>query len=128
VLTLRFGWHRGPSRTFDQVRVQYLAALAAGGQAGRFAPAPEAPAADPGARRRQIMAAWSAATIDLTNQLAQWREPALDRYRLPHPLIGLLTVREMLAFTVYHTAHHLSRIAERDSAGGPEPSREYSVI
>jgi hypothetical protein len=27
--------------------------------------------------------------------------------------MGRLTVRGMLAFTVYHTAHHLRRVAER---------------
>ena len=37
----------------------------------------------------------------------------LDRYRLPHPLIGKLTLRELLLWTLYHNAHHVQRIAER---------------
>ena len=64
----------------------------------------------------EIMTAWTAATVDLQNALRRWPEAALDRQRLPHPIIGMLTVREILGFTVYHTAHHLRRIAER--AGG----------
>ena len=67
------------------------------------------------------MARWSAATVNLCNQVARWNEADLDRYRMPHPLLGLLTVREMLQFTVYHTAHHLSRVAER-AAAEPAPS------
>ena len=30
----------------------------------------------------------------------------LDEYQIPHPLLGLLTVREFLYFTHYHTQHH----------------------
>jgi hypothetical protein len=30
----------------------------------------------------------------------------LDDYQIPHPLLGLLTVREFLYFTHFHTLHH----------------------
>jgi len=40
-------------------------------------------------------------------RLAEWSEKDLDRFRLPHPLLGKLTFREMLFFTVFHNEHHL---------------------
>jgi hypothetical protein len=42
-----------------------------------------------------------------------WREADLDRYRLPHPLLGKLTLREMLFFTLYHNYHHVRNVAKR---------------
>ena len=51
-------------------------------------------------------------TAAQTNTLA-WSERALDRYRLPHPLLGRLTVREMLLFTLYHSVHHFSLVSTR---------------
>ena len=33
-------------------------------------------------------------------------EEELDIYQVPHPLIGLLTCREFLYFTHYHTLRH----------------------
>jgi hypothetical protein len=45
--------------------------------------------------------------------LQGWSEQALDRLRLPHPGLGLLTVREMLLFTLYHNAHHVFGVAQR---------------
>ncbi len=33
-------------------------------------------------------------------------EPELDTYQVPHPLIGMLTCREFLYFTHYHTIRH----------------------
>ncbi len=42
-----------------------------------------------------------------------WSETSLDRYRLPHPLLGRLTVREMLFFTLGHGLHHARNVARR---------------
>lgn len=116
VLSLRFGRGSGHSRSFAEMREAYLATLSSGGQAGRFAPAAEPFPADPRARRNEILNAWAAVTVELQGVIRRWPEPAFDSHRLPHPLLGLLTVREMLAFTVYHTAHHLRRVAERAAA------------
>lgn len=33
-------------------------------------------------------------------------EKDLDRFQLPHPILGKLTYREMLYFTLYHVNHH----------------------
>ena len=115
LLWLRFGRHHARSRSFADLRQAYLAALATGGRAGRFAPTPEAPPPDPAARRREIMHSWDAAVAGVSGAVPHWGEPGLDRYQLPHPLMGALSMREMLAFTVYHTAHHLNRIVERAS-------------
>jgi hypothetical protein len=118
LLALRFGRGSGHSRTFTEVRAVYLQALANGGQAGRFTPRAEPAAGDRSSRRQEIVSAWSSATVDLQHAITCWPERALDHQVLPHPLLGLLTVREMLAFTVYHTAHHLRRIAERAAPAG----------
>jgi hypothetical protein len=121
MIALRFGTSGGPSRSFVEMRDVYRSALDRGAQAGRFAPGPETTLTEPLARRLEIMNAWTAVTVDLQGAIAKWPEAELDRLRLPHPLLGLLTVREMLAFTVYHTAHHLRRVAER--AAGEASSR-----
>jgi len=39
-------------------------------------------------------------------------EQDLDQYQIPHPKIGLLTCKEFLFFTHYHTAHHLNTIKQ----------------
>lgn len=115
LLRLRFGRPRSHSEGYEQIRSRYLDLLDAGATAGRFAPAPEPFPADPEARRAEILAEWSRATVELVNASGRWPEASLDRYQLPHPLLGMLTVHDMLDFTLYHTAHHLRRILERDA-------------
>jgi hypothetical protein len=112
-LFLLFGPQRRDSRAFPDLREVYRAKLASGGTAGRFAPSPRPAPADPEAWRAQIMTTWRGAHEALLPQIARWKEPALDRYRLPHPLLGKLSVREILFFTLYHNAHHLRLVASR---------------
>jgi hypothetical protein len=42
----------------------------------------------------------------LTTTLSKWTEKQLDTYLIPHPLMGKITVRELLCFLVYHIKHH----------------------
>ena len=112
VLRFRFGTHSAPSRAFIPLRDAYRARLADGVQAGPFAPGADNAPRD-AARRRAIMQAWQGSVADLTTAAARWSEPALDRYRLPHPALGQLSMREMLEFTAYHTSHHLNLVAAR---------------
>lgn len=40
----------------------------------------------------------------------KWSEKQLDKYLLVHPLLGKLTIREMLYFVHWHTNHHFKAI------------------
>lgn len=113
LLLLLFGPGFGPSRSFDGVREVYQARLRAGADAGRFAPSPADPSADPKGWRDGVMASWNEASDGLERAVGGWSERALDFLRLPHPLLGKLRVREMLFFSLYHEAHHLRLVAER---------------
>lgn len=117
VLRWKFGKGPGTSRSFLALRQTYRDGLAAGGKAGRFTPSPEPAPTDPSLRRTQILAAWTGAVEELDAATGRWQESALDRYLLPHPLLGNLTVREMLMFTVFHTTHHLDSVARRAGGG-----------
>jgi uncharacterized damage-inducible protein DinB len=50
---------------------------------------------------------WNLIKNKFPQRIDQWSEKNLDRFKLPHPLLGKLTVREMLFFTIFHNEHHL---------------------
>jgi DinB superfamily len=110
-LRLAFGAATSPSRSYEQLEALYDRALAAGGTAGRYAPSQERADGDT-ARRDAIMDAHSETLRGLTQAMDRWTEAQLDAHRLPHPLLGKLTVREMMLFTLLHNQHHVS-VAER---------------
>lgn len=106
-LVLRAFGRAKSSRSFDEVLAVYRGALTEGDQAGKFGLSQDRPS------REEVMSRWRDAQRLLEDAMQGWSESALDRYRLPHPLIGKLTVREMLFFTLFHNAHHVRRIQER---------------
>ncbi|HEX9163097.1 MAG TPA: DinB family protein [Thermoanaerobaculia bacterium] len=111
VLRWKFGRATHDSRNYDELRMAYLKTLNEGGQAGRFAPSPRQES-DLEAWRAKIMADFAKTHRVLRARAAKWSEKQLDHLQLPHPLLGPLTVREMLLFTLYHQKHHVS-VVER---------------
>lgn len=101
VLRVRFGRARRPSRSFDALRDDYRTLLAAGaGASGRFVPTRAQSHAD-------LLARWQRVNTRLRDALNTWTERDLDRLQLPHPILGKLTAREMVFFTIYHAGHHI---------------------
>ena len=124
LLLVRFGRASRASRSFEAMREIYRARLGQGASAGRFAPSPRRAPVDPASERAEIMAHHAQAVGELGDAIALWPERALERRRLPHPLLGTLPVREMLLFTLYHNQHHVNnvrrRMAANDSSTGAE--------
>lgn len=60
---------------------------------------------------------WADACTRLAAALAPLSEEDLDAYQLPHPAMGLITLREMLCFTHFHNTLHWGDI-QRVSAEG----------
>ena len=96
-----------PSRTFQEVRAQYDAMLARGAvAAGSFLPAE--PSSNAREHQQQLLEQWDKYSQELVRAVEAWRDGELDKYLIPHPLLGDLTVREMLFFTLYHNMRHIS--------------------
>ncbi len=114
-LRFLFGTAKGPSRSYDEMQEVYQGALRSGAKAsGRFVPPALAPPQDeaPSVRERTLDG-WNRSGEALLRTLARWSEKNLDKYRLPHPVIGKLTMREMLFFTHYHDLLHAEIVRKR---------------
>lgn len=106
VLRLWFGKANRKSRTYEDLVAKYKNKLLAGGRASaRFVPQEISFEQ----RERKL--------VTLTNHISKLIQKAerfsqsdLDIYLLPHPLLGRLTLREMLYFTIYHVQHHHEQI------------------
>ncbi len=102
---LYFGKPNRPIRTYDELVTKYLEKLSSGGRA--------TPAFTPTSNfqdKNLLLSNFNQMNNGFINSLAKWKEEELDRYLLPHPLLGKLYIREMLYFTIYHTQHHLKAI------------------
>lgn len=100
VLKFFFGVANRPSRTYEELVGRYQQKLAAGGRATRaFIPALQGDVSVALSRLNQ-------SSQKLRTRVGRFSEAQLDQLLLPHPLLGKLTLREMLYFTAYHAQHH----------------------
>jgi len=113
IIGLKWGKSNRPSKQYHEVRKLYQSHLARGAQAGKYAPEfVEVPGAQDDAERMQadVLHKWNKVNKSLLAALERWPEMYLDKYFLPHPILGKITVREMIMFTIYHNVHHLAKV------------------
>jgi hypothetical protein len=109
VLRWLFGKPNRTPKTYAELVQRYHQKLAAGGTAsGQFIP----PVVNWDQRERLIIR-FRKETGAMSRLMNRWREDELNHYLLPHPLLGKLTIREMLFFSAYHIQHHYSLLIER---------------
>jgi hypothetical protein len=96
------------NRPYEEIVVTYQTSLLNGGKAGsQFIP-------------KNVSIGKKIILIDdlteliksLNEKIERLSEQDLDKYALPHPLIGKISIREMLYFTIYHVQHHHKSVIE----------------
>jgi len=110
-LRLAFGKPNREARTYEALVQRYQGKLAAGGRA----PKGFVPPAIPKSSVQEMIADLRKLIGSLERRVNSWSDKDLDTVLLPHPLLGKLTMREMLCFTIYHVQHHQLSV-ERDYA------------
>jgi DinB family protein len=109
MLKWMFGVANRPSKSFDALVEKYKLKLLAGGTASsRFLP--QAVGFD---EKEKLLRKYDNLKTSLVKKINHWQEMELDDYILPHPLLGKLTLREMLFFTIYHNEHHLLLLKQK---------------
>ena len=104
LIKMIFGKSNRPGRTYDELVKKYSLKLEEGGRAsGRFLPKAVAIS-----EKNKIIDSLNKDILIITKNLSAFSEKELDEIVLPHPLLGKLTIREMMFFTIYHVEHHLN--------------------
>ena len=101
----QWGNAEGPSRTYDVIEKTYRKVLGQGVKApANLSPRPEDVPAD----KATMLIRLTDTYLAIANQLEGWSDEELERYRIPHPALGLISVREMVYFIGIHTRHHMA--------------------
>jgi uncharacterized damage-inducible protein DinB len=109
-LQVMFGKPQKPSVSYEELCRTYRAEIARGAQAsGRYLPNQESQDSTAELRKKELLDQFSKASAELISVVQKWDENELDQYLLPHPILGKLTIREILFFMIYHSLRHASQ-------------------
>ncbi len=102
MLSMIFGKANRKSKTYDELIEKYLFKIKNGGKAsGKFIPS------NIQFENKEIELKKLTVLIkNLNRKIKNLGDNDLDKYILPHPLLGKITLREMFYFTAYHARHH----------------------
>ena len=118
LLRVVFGKANRPSRTYDELVGKYHAKLAAGYKSPQaFIPKPISVH-----YRERLPKKLRTLVYSLMYRADSFSEKQLDTLLLPHPLLGKLTLREMLYFTIYHAEHHEKQVLQNLPSQSPPVS------
>lgn len=106
ILRALYGKSDGPSRTTQEIINLYQSFLGKGAKSPRLLGGKNAHLKD----KEKLLEAYKSKIQALRNAVQEWTEKDLDFYCMKHPIIGNITAKEMLSFTVYHQFHHLNTI------------------
>ena len=111
-LKLKFGKSKRQSKNYDEVVADYQHRLVKyANDVTEFNSNLDKPDADQSRKLSDNLIQIKDNILSLVNK--KWTEKDLDTCLLPHPLIGKMTVREILLWTAYHTEHHTLQIIAR---------------
>jgi len=97
-----FGVTDKPSRSYDVLLKDYLDKLGQGGKApNRYVPETVLPE-----QRKELSDTLAKMIRELCAKIETFTEQELDTLCIPHPLLGNLTLREMLYNAAYHVQRH----------------------
>jgi hypothetical protein len=91
-------------RTYEELLDKYHEKLKKGGQAS----SPFVPVVIKFEERTQKLTQFKNHLSKLIRHLDSMSDRQLDTLILPHPLLGKVSLREMMFFTIFHTEHHLN--------------------
>ncbi|MCP4123037.1 MAG: DinB family protein [Bacteroidetes bacterium] len=96
------------SRSYDDIKALYQSKLSSGATASKA----YVPHKGDIYEKARLKNDFTKAYNNYIFHIEKWTESDLDTYRLPHPVLGKLTLREMAYFTKYHLGHHLESIRQ----------------
>ena len=108
-LRIMFGKTNRLSKTYDELVTKYKTKLAAGGRAS----GPFIPPFISFEKKDELIKKYAEHKQKLIAKIEKQNEKDLDLYILPHPLLGKVTLREMIYFTIHHNEHHLELLKSR---------------
>ena len=102
ILRLVFGINKKESRSFEDLRQLYKNAL----EGGAKAPTIYIPKPVSYTEKDSLIQKYASLNKSFIDKLNNHTSFELDRYRLPHPILGKISLVELASFTSFHTSHH----------------------
>jgi len=109
ILRLLFGINKNDIRSYENLQQLYKNAL----NGGAKAPTIYIPKPVSYNEKEHLIQKYESLNKTFIDKLNHHTAYQLDSYRLPHPILGKLSLGELACFTSFHTAHHFDSLKSK---------------
>ena len=109
ILRLVFGINKKESLSFEDLRQVYKNAL----ESGAKAPTIYIPKPVSYTEKDSLIQKYASLNKSFIDKLNNHTSFELDSYRLPHPILGKISLGELASFTSFHTSHHFDSLKSK---------------
>ncbi len=109
LLLLMYGVNKNEARSFHLLQTLYKNAL----EGGAKSPSIYIPKPILFESKNHLIQKHTTLNQLFIDKLNNHTDIELDRYRLPHPILDKVTLRELASFTSFHTTHHLELLKSK---------------
>ena len=102
ILRLIYGINKNNNRSFEQLQQIYKNAL----EGGAKAPTIYIPKLVTYIEKEHLIQKHASSNKSFIHKLNNHTQYELDSYKLPHPILGKISLGELAIFTSFHTLHH----------------------
>jgi len=102
LIAQKFGTIERQSRNYDKILGDYLEKLSQGGKS----PIQYVSDSVLGNEKLELLITLQKLIKNLNKEIEVFTEKELDQLCVPHPILGIITLREMLYNAIYHVEHH----------------------
>ena len=103
-----FGKVDRPNKSYQELLDDYLKKLSEGGKA----PNQYVPDDENITHKGQLVESLKSLIEKLNYRISEFEEAELESLMIPHPLLGKITLKEMLYNAIYHVQHHKNQAIE----------------
>jgi len=109
ILRLMYGINKNENRSFEHLQQLYKNAL----ENGAKAPTIYIPKPVSFNKKDKLIQKHESLNKSFIDKLNTHTQFELDSYRLPHPILGKISLGELAVFTSFHTSHHFELLKSK---------------
>jgi hypothetical protein len=109
LLRLLYGANKKEARSFDELQTLYKKSL----EGGAKSPTIYIPKPVSFKDKDSLVSKHTSLIQAFIKKIEAHSDFELDTYRLPHPILGKVSLRELTLFTALHTTHHLELLKQK---------------
>jgi len=110
LLRMMFGTESEIKEPLEIMKRLYFSKLQSGAHAGIFTPQIIVEGRMNPNEKAKLLKKWNDLSCEYILRIGKWTDKEMSECNLPHPILGKISVKQIICFSVFHNEHHVQNV------------------